>query len=80
MAEIKLNKRVVYAGDVHIALLKEGWSIQDALELVKGLQTVDTVSREEYEDMKSSRDSWKEAYHTAKRAELSRRGRMYEIF
>lgn len=65
MAEIKLNKRVVYAGDVHIALLKAGWGIQDAVEFVNGLQAVDAVPREEYEAMTADRDSWEEAWAMA---------------
>ena len=41
MAEIKLQKRVVYAGDVHIALLKDGWSIADATKFVRELPTAE---------------------------------------
>lgn len=41
MAEIKLQKRAVYAGDVHIALLKAGWSIADATKFVRELPTAE---------------------------------------
>lgn len=41
MTEIKFQKRVVYARDVYIALLKAGWSVRDAADFATDLPTAD---------------------------------------
>lgn len=43
MAEIKLQRRTVYAVDVYHALLEAGWDIEPALSFVQGLPKTDVA-------------------------------------
>lgn len=41
MPEIRLTKRVKYAGDVHAELLKAGWDLETATLFVKNIPDAD---------------------------------------
>ena len=43
MAEIKLRRRLKYAGDVHLELLKAGWPVEKATEFVENIPDADTA-------------------------------------
>lgn len=43
MAEIKLKKRIKYAGDVFKALVEKGWFPGDAIELLQTIQDADVM-------------------------------------
>ena len=43
MAEIKLKKRIKYAGDVFKALVEKGWFPGDTIELLQTIQDADVM-------------------------------------
>ena len=43
MSEIKLHKRVKYAGDVHTALMKLGWDAKTAAAFLDSIPDADAV-------------------------------------
>lgn len=60
MSEIKLVKRIKYAGDVHAALMKLGWDAETAAAFLGSIPDVDK------EDVFEHLDLMKEAFEMAK--------------
>lgn len=60
MSEIKIVKRIKYAGDVHTALMKLGWDAKTAAAFLDSIPDVDK------EDVFEHLDLMKEAFDMAK--------------